>query len=109
MSLLRYDRSMSASMSGNFLVFEKKTLKMLKDFDMVGECNAADFTGSISMKRALQGRLSIIFNIRQVFQLQVEIYLLINFIMKNGVLCLYSLLLQNIFLFLKKGLRDLAS
>lgn len=44
MSLLRYDRSMSAAMSGNFLVFEKKTLKMLKDFYMVGECSAADFT-----------------------------------------------------------------
>lgn len=37
-----------------------------------------EFTRSISMKKASQDRFSIILHIRQVFQLQAEIYLLIN-------------------------------
>lgn len=63
--------------------------------------SANDFTGGISRKKASEGGYSIIHSIRQVFLLQAEICLLINYIIKNVVFCWYSLL--QIF-FLTKGL-----
>lgn len=61
-----------------------------------------EFTRSISMKKASQDRFSIILRIRQVFQLQAEIYLLINELLRMWRFV--GTLSYRTFLFKKKGL-----